>query len=310
MAELPVLPFRGREEYVDRKPGKHTNRPRGWLPGWPDGVPYSQLAVVEVERPLDGRVFKVRVDRRLAEHVGLFLAMIQEVGHPLIGAGEVNVEGGKQGGVGSYANRPIKTNDDRRIASEHSRGKALDLWTLSNPQRFTDRPHRLRSTWHPLAVRIAVAGDFEHGIHFHDMSSGTYSDPMHVQYRLRPEDVPGSTQRMVDEYERIRAELEPEEPDDMTPEVRERIKALQRFLNERGANPPLEVDGDFGRLTEAALLQVRTQLGFADAELEALAGRLGGARTAFGQLEADTKAEDNAAFQRQVSMATLKEKLG
>lgn len=302
--ELPVLPYHGREAYVDRKPGRHTNRPRGWLPGWPEGVPSSQMAVVEAERPLDGRVFRVRVDKRLAEHVGLFLLMAQEVGLVLIGAEEVNVAGDKQGGISSYMNRPIKTSTGRVVPSEHSRAKAIDILTRSNPQRSTTTPHRLRSTWHPLAVRLAVAGDFEHGIHFHDMTGGTYSDPMHVQYRLRPEDVPGSTERMVADYELIRAELEPEE--DVTPE---QVKAVQRTINAAGRKPPLAVDGIFGPGTEAALRDLRNMIDFDRAEIQALGGKLGDVRTAFAQLEADAKAEDNLSMQREISMAALRDRL-
>lgn len=266
MAELPTLPYYLREDYVDRLPGEYTNRPRGWYPGWPDGVPSPQLAVVEVQRPHDGRVFRVRVDRRLAEHVGLFLAMIQDLGPPLIGAAEINVEGGRQGGIGSYANRPIKTSSGREVPSEHSRGKAIDLWTLSNRQHSTATPHILRSTWHPLAVRLAVAGDFEWGGHFHDMTGGTYSDPMHIQYRLRPEDVPGSTRRMAAEYEVIKAELEPE--DTVTPED---VKLLQRQLNALGADPQLAVDGDFGPMTRAALKSIQGTVAATTAEIVAKA---------------------------------------
>jgi hypothetical protein len=251
MSDLPVLPVRGREEYPDRNPQPpHTNKPRGWHPGWPAGMPAGSLAVVETPRKLDGKIFKVRVDKRLAEHFGLFLMMIQEVGYPLIGADEVNVNGGKQGGIGSYNNRPIKGDGGNDVASEHSRGKALDIYTRSNPQRSTTNPHRLKSTWHPLAVRLAKAGDLEWGGHFHDMTNGKYSDPMHVQYRKWPEHVAASTAAMEAEYERILDELFPPEDPGVTPE---QVKLLQQQLNELGADPQLTVDGVFGPVTQAAL---------------------------------------------------------
>lgn len=256
---LPVLPRRPRSDYIDRKPGAHTNDAKGWFQGYPKRMPLDMRAVVEVVRDLEGdvldRTFRVTADKRLAEHVGLALAMIQEVGYPLIGAAEVNVSGGKQGGVGSYANRAIKTNDGREVPSEHSRAKAWDLWTRSNPQRWskTGKPIPFASTWHPLAVRIVVAGDFEWGGHFHDMSRGRYIDAMHIQYRLRPENVAASTARMIAEYEAIMAELEPEQPPEEPDVTIDEIKALQRALNAVGTNPALVVDGDYGALTKAAV---------------------------------------------------------
>lgn len=276
-AVIPVLPKRARGDYIDRKPGPFTNDPNGWFEGYPKRMPLAMRAVVEVVRDLPGdeldRVFRVQADRRLAEHVGLALAMIQEVGYPLIGAQEANSRGKKQGGVGSYSPRFIKTNDGRKVASEHSRAKAWDLWSRSNPQRWSrdGKPVAFASTWHPLAIRVVVAGDFDWGGHFHDMTKGRYIDAMHIQYRLRPEDVAASTARMIAEFEKIKAELEPDPIPPEDPDVTsDQVKALQRALNAAGAHPPLPVDGVYGPMTEAAVLSlpdvVATQVDAAEAE--------------------------------------------
>jgi hypothetical protein len=235
----------------------------------------EDMAQVTVTRPGDDRTFRVRVDRRLAELTGLLLAMMQEVGYPLIGALEVatrpNGDHVKQGGVSSYSNRPIKTNDGTRIASEHSRGLALDVWSRSNPQRWGQNVP-FSSTWHPLAVRLAIAAGFEWGGHFWDLRpKGTYIDAMHLEYRWSPEDVANSVVQLKAEYLAIRDELEPEQPPEEPEVTPAQVKVLQAKLNEAGlANPPLVVDGVYGPLTESAVVaipaSVDAQVGMAKAD--------------------------------------------
>lgn len=258
-AALPFLPRRPRSAYINRRPGRRSpGDARGWHKGWPAGMEPGDLVAVITTRPDDGRTFRVRVDRRLGALVGLLLAMIQEVGYPLIGAQETTTtptgKAVKQGGVGSYNNRPIKTQGGDDEASEHSRGLALDLWSRSNPQRW-GREIPFASTQHPLAVRLFVAAGFEWGGHFHDLRPRhTYIDAMHIEYRGRPQDVAQSIATLKAEYQAITGELEPapepEEPD-VTPA---QIKVLQAKLNEAGTNPPLVIDGVYGAATESAVV--------------------------------------------------------
>jgi hypothetical protein len=202
-------------------------------------------------------VFRVSVDKRLGDLVGLLLGMIQEVGYPLIGASEENEKGGKQGGVGSYANRAIKEQGPDTKPSIHSSALALDLWSRSNPQRWGDRV-AFSSTMHPLAVRLFAAADFYWGGWFWDISNATYLDAMHIEYNLKPGDVAASTARLKAEYKAITGETEPGNPPtppdpggDVTPE---QIKVLQTQLNKVGTSPPLVVDGTYGPKTETAVI--------------------------------------------------------
>lgn len=257
---VPFLPRRPRTAYRDRIPGRRSSGDaRGWHKGWPEGMAAADMKAVIAIRPQDGREFRVRVDKRLAELVAALLAAIQEVGYPLIGALEVATKPGggtvKQGGVGSYNNRPIKTNDGTEVASEHSRGLALDLWSRSNPQRWSSTGNApFSSTWHPLAVRLAIAAGFEWGAHFWDLKpEHSYIDAMHIEYRWSPEDVANSIAQLKDEYRRIQDELKPPAPPEDPDVTPKEIMELQAALNAAGTNPPLLVDGDYGPLTRAAV---------------------------------------------------------
>jgi hypothetical protein len=289
-AVIPYLPRRPRSAYIDRTPGRRISGDRrGWGKGWPEGTPLANRATVVVQRDLPGdsldRVFRVQASTahpRFPELVGLVLAGIQEVGFPLIGAQEValrpNGRTEKQGGVGSYNNRPIKAQGGKLTASEHSRAIAYDLWSRSNPQRW-DEQGRLRfwSTWHPLAVELVVAAGFEWGGHFWDLYDGTYCDAMHIEYRGAPASVPTAIERYLAKYAEVWARLHPEQPTEPAPPEEDAMSKadvllIQQKLNEAGHSPPLLEDGVLGPITRAviealpALVDQRAELAAEPAE--------------------------------------------
>lgn len=256
MTDIPVLPRHPREDYIDAPKAiakRSSAEARGWAAGWPDACPApSQRAQVSIPRPIDGRVFQVTVDARLAALVTDFLTMIQDVGNPLIGALEANTAGQKQGGVGSYVCRAIKGSHPPQ-PSNHSSATALDLWTRSNPMHYSlDRtPVPFVSTIHPSTVLIAAAGDIYWGGWYWD-SRHDYVDAMHFEYMKRPEDVAASQAAMKAAYQRIKDALEPKPIPPEDPTVDE-VKELQATLNALGTSPQLVVDGVYGPRTRAAV---------------------------------------------------------
>lgn len=251
--EVPFLPRRTRDAYPNPPAliaKRTTAKSRGWFEGYPDGLPVSARGKARVARPIDDRVFELTLDARLVELFSTWLAFAQELGYPLIGADEVAVKPNgdtvKQGGVGSYFNRPIKTQDGRIFPSNHSNGTAVDLYSRSNPQRW-GAGIGFWSTQHPVSVDLAAAADLYWGGWYGDKSEAgiTYIDAMHFEYMRRPPDVADSLRKLKARY----AALRPEEPD----VSKDDVKLLQSMLNGLGAEPLLVVDGDFGPITRAAL---------------------------------------------------------
>lgn len=259
MTELPVLPRRPRSDYI-AAPSRIARRTaagkRGWFAGWPDAcTPASQRTSLNIVRPADGKVFSPQIDKRLAQLFTVWLDSSQEFGYPLIGALEANVQGGKQGGVGSFVCRAIKHSNPPQ-PSNHSSATAFDLYTRSNPMLINSAGVRFASTIHPLMVELAAAADIYWGGWYFDTSRGTYCDAMHFEYMARPEDVPASLARLNAKVKEIRDRLTPKPPeDDVTPA---QVKLLQETLNSLGAQ--LVVDGSFGPITEAALRALPTRV--------------------------------------------------
>jgi hypothetical protein len=238
---VPVLPRRPREQYINT-PSRLQSRPsakrRGWFAGWPDNCPTAAARTnIAVVRPQDGRTFNMSVDTRLAHLFRLFLEFSQDVGDPLIGAQEVNANGGMQGGIGSYVCRAIKGSNPPQ-PSNHSSATALDLYTRSNPMRIgrlangqMGAPVTFVSTIHPHMVELGAAADLYWGGWYWDRThpdtgNHYYVDAMHFEYMKRPQDVEQSVIRLKNTYADIKKRLEPEEPED--PEfMSEDIKLVQ-----------------------------------------------------------------------------------
>ena len=220
-----------------------------------------------VDGSTDGKTFHPNVDKRLEGLFTEWLMASQEMGYPLIGAAERNGAGGKQGGIGGFSCRAIKGSNPP-VASNHSSGTAIDVYTRSNPQRWSERgPVRFASTIHPHMVELAAAADIYWGGWYWDTSKGRYVDAMHAEYAMRPENVAESLARLRAKADEIRKRLAPQQPEE--PDVdAEQVKELQRTLNRLGAAPQLVVDGVFGPLTEAAMRKTpeRVEAQIAEAE--------------------------------------------
>jgi hypothetical protein len=246
------MPRRQRSEYID-PPALIARRSeavaRGWMAGWPDRCPSGdQVIRVDVVRyPADGRVFSVRVDRRLGPLIAAFLGAAQRVGYPLVGADEVNVAGDKQGGVGSLNCRAIKGSNPA-APSNHSTGTALDLWSRSNPLLRNAAGVPFRSTIHPAVVELAAAADLYWGGWYWDASK-TRVDAMHFEYMRRPADVSDSLRKLDARYKELAKPTVDTGGTDVTPE---QVKALQTALN-KALGTTLVVDGKYGPATTTAL---------------------------------------------------------
>lgn len=208
---VPVLMRRPRSDYTsppERIAHRTSAARRGWFAGWPDHCPtLAARQSAEVVRQQDGRVFRFSVDKRLTQLFAEWLTYSQELGYPLIGAREVNANGKKQGGTGSFSCRAIKGSNPPQ-PSNHSTGTAVDVYTRSNPQRWGDAL-RFWSTIHPYMIELAAAADIYWGGWYWDTSQGTYMDAMHFEYMGRPEDVAESLARLRSTYEAIRAQPVP-----------------------------------------------------------------------------------------------------
>lgn len=258
---FPTLPRRPRSDYVNpptRIATRTTAKRRGWYAGWEDNCPpASARSRVVLIRPSDNHEFGLVVDKRLAGLFGAWADAFMYLGHELRTARELSANGKAQGGNGSYVCRAIKGSDPPR-PSNHSSATAWDLWTRSNPQigRTMDRIVPFVSTIHPEVVELAAAADIYWGGWYWDTTNHRYVDAMHFEYMRRPEDVAGSLARMTAVFAEIKARHEPdpapEEPDVTTDEV----KALQIALNAIGTQPPLVVDGKYGPVTHAAVLNM------------------------------------------------------
>lgn len=258
---VPFLPRVQPEAYPDPAiTRRSTAAARGWAKGWPDDCPGSaQLARVEVVRPMDGRTFRVTVDKRLADLVGLWLSAVQEFGHPLIGAKEIALSPQgkevKQGGVSSYNCRAIRGTSS---PSNHSSGTALDLWSRSNPMDWSDdhSPVPFKSTIHPSAVDLANAAMIYWGGHYW-WSGHWYVDAMHFEFMGTPGDVADATASLE---ARIR-QLAGQTPEGAPTVDEQAVRELQTSLN-AAIGAGLVVDGQYGPVTAQAVadLPAKVQL--------------------------------------------------
>lgn len=256
----PVLPRRPRADYVNAPKAiarRTTAGRRGWFAGWPDKcTPGSSRTELAITRPQDGRVFRPEVDKRLAELFTLFLNASQEFGYPLIGAMEENANGRKQGGVSSFFCRAIKGSNPPQ-PSNHSSATALDLYSRSNVMLYAERPVPFVSTIHPHQVELAAAADIYWGGWYWD-NDHNYVDAMHFEYMKRPADVAASLASLKAKRQEIHDRLNPPPPPEDPDVTPQEVKELQMVINQRGHMPPLAVDGDYGPLTRAAVLNLNT----------------------------------------------------
>jgi len=333
MNRLPTFP---RSAYLPPPAAirrRTTAAARGWAKGWPNDPP-AKLVAVEVTRA-DGRVFRPRVDERLANLVGFLMSGTMLLGYEFRGAKEPD------GGVGSYDFRPIKGSNPPK-PSNHSSGTALDLNTKGNPMLYLNRPDAFRSTQPPWMVELWAAAGFYWG--------GWYGDAMHFEMMLRPEDVPNAMAAAKTKYAEIRLRLFGGRTVLERGAKGDEVRALQLRLNAHGF--PVDVVGRFGPATEAAVKAFQaahglqadgvvgpetraaldaepaepspgdpppvepppvnpcadcgTKLDLANAEIERHRVVRQATRQAFAELEADLQIEDNASMQRTIAMAVVK----
>lgn len=143
---------------------------------WPGGVPAGLLGTTDY-RQVNGlkQVIRVTVRRELVPLFTLAFAIAdRKHGYQIRAVGP----GGDPWGPWSYENRPI---GGTRVASNHSRGKAIDVNAPSNPQSYTfqsDLPPGLVADWE----RIGLCWGGRYG-------GDTKFDTMHFEYGYSPDDV-------------------------------------------------------------------------------------------------------------------------
>lgn len=145
---------------------------RGWGPGWPTGVPQSQLAQVDI----DGVRYPGGVRVEVAELVELLTAETARRGYVF------GTPGDPAYGCWGYSNRPIAGTN---TPSNHSWGLAVDINAPSNPMKSpltTDMPDWMPDLWG------------RYGWDWGGYYSGT-PDPMHFEYMGTPDQAARDTER-------------------------------------------------------------------------------------------------------------------
>ncbi|CAN5587940.1 hypothetical protein BH23CHL7_BH23CHL7_24240 [soil metagenome] len=127
---------------------------RGWGPGWPGCREGGPLKAVEVKRPSDGHVFRVRVRQKLADLVGFLLQAHMRID-------EIRRRDEPGGGLGSYNCRATKRSEPPK-ASWHSWGLALDIDSSGNPMRRAGQ--NFISRQHPDVVELWESAGFKSGV--------------------------------------------------------------------------------------------------------------------------------------------------
>jgi hypothetical protein len=156
--------------------GVNVNADNGWGPyKWPGGVPGSLLGTVTYQQA-NGAKQLVRVTVR-RELVGLF-TLAFALADRKHGYQVWAERGGQPWGPWSYENRPISGTS---TASNHSRGRAIDVNAPLNPQSYTfqsDMPPAMVADWERIG--LCWGGRYEGGVKF---------DTMHFEYGYSPADV-------------------------------------------------------------------------------------------------------------------------
>lgn len=148
---------------------------------WPGGVPAHLLGTAVYQ----GRHSKASAQCR-KELVELF-ELVWEIAdrkHDYTVYGSPNPSGEPTWGPWGYENRPI---GGTHSASNHSRGRAMDVNAPRNPQS-----HTFQSDMPVGMVHDYEACGFYWGGRY---TGGTKFDAMHFEYILSPADVPGSVAR-------------------------------------------------------------------------------------------------------------------
>lgn len=150
-----------------------TSAARGWGPGWPTGVPASQLRQIDVS----GVRYPGGVRAEIADLVALLTAETMRRGYVF------GIPGNPAHGCWGYANRPIS---GTQTASNHSWGLAVDINAPRNPMRsppmVTDMPPWMPALWE--SYRFAWGGRWTNR-----------PDPMHYEYMGTPAQAAQDTDR-------------------------------------------------------------------------------------------------------------------
>lgn len=153
-----------------------TSQARGWGPGWPQGVPASQLVQVNVA----GVRYPGGVRREISQLVELLTAESMRRGYVF------GIPGNPAHGCWGYSNRPIA---GTQTASNHSWGLAVDINAPRNPMRSpltTDMPAWLPQLWESYG--FAWGGRWTRT-----------PDPMHYEYMGTPAQAAAHTARALTE---------------------------------------------------------------------------------------------------------------
>jgi hypothetical protein len=224
------------------KPSQH-----GWGKGWPDNCPTtSQLASFTVTRLRDGKQFSRPVRKELAPLFGRIFTYTMLLDPEW----EIRTKDELGGGFSSIACRPIAGTNK---PSNHSQGRAVDVNSAGNPQKENSL---FISRQSPILVELAASALTYWGGWYWDPVD-RYVDSMHLEFVGRVGDVPRALAGLDVKYEEIRKRLFPEPEDTVS---KDQIKAFQTFLNGPPFNSKLVVDGNWGRLSQAAFEKAVTRV--------------------------------------------------
>ncbi len=139
--------------------GRQNNNANGWTGAWPKGVPASELGEADM-----GEV-SVTVQKRLVPLVETLAKATAAMGYRI-----------RKGQTWGYANRPI---GGTRTASNHSRGKAIDINSQENPQSafHSEIPPEVVHMWEDC------------GWYWGGRYERATPDTMHFEYLGKPSDV-------------------------------------------------------------------------------------------------------------------------
>jgi LysM repeat protein len=160
--------------------GVNVNSDHGWGGyQWPGGVPSSLLGTTSYQQVNGAKqIVRVTVRRELVPLFTLAFALADRKHNYQVWTSR----NGETWGPWSYENRPI---GGTSTASNHSRGKAIDVNAPNNPQSYTfqsDMPPGLVNDWERIG--LCWGGRYE---------GGTKFDTMHFEYGYSPADVAGHT---------------------------------------------------------------------------------------------------------------------
>lgn len=158
---------------------------KGWGPGWPTPR-WSDMASVKATRS----GVTINVHRRIARLVQVLLDETERRGYLLRG-----------GQTGAYNSRPIS---GTTVPSNHSWGLAIDVnWSI-NFASYDGRNHGDLPAWVP---DLWAQYGFAWGGHY----SGSFKDPMHLEFMGSPADADDMTALAVDQIRNTATEAATEE---------------------------------------------------------------------------------------------------